>query len=287
MESAFEKRGYLLEDFRMFHLRDPEGPKVGFHYHEFHKLVFLISGAGAYALEGRRYVLRPGDVVLVWRGAVHRPEIGGGAPYERVIMYISPEFLRANSSEECDLEACFSGAGGHVLRPGASEHARFGNLLNELERELNGQAYGCRLMGRALFLRLLVELNRGQRRDAFMLLPPVEPGDGKVFEILSYLNDHITEELSIDALAERFYVSKYHMMRRFRKETGFTIHGYLSDKRLLLARGLIVRGESATDACYRCGFRSYSAFLRAYIKLFGCSPTGRGLVEAGGIVVYE
>ena len=286
MECSFEKRGYLLEDFRLFHLRDPEGPKVGYHYHEFHKLMFLISGTGTYAVEGRRYLLHPGDLVLVGRGAVHRPEIGCGAPYERVIVYISPEFLRANSSEECDLEDCIL-SGGHVLRPGAAESCRLGTLLGEMERELSGQAYGCRLMGRALFLRLLVEIGRGRRKDNFMPLAFVEPRDEKVFEILSYLNDHLTEELSIGALAERFYISKYHMMRRFREETGFTIHGYLSDKRLLLARDLIGSSESATDACYRCGFRSYSAFLRAYIKLFGCSPTGRGGTEPEECIVYE
>ena len=61
------------------------------------------------------------------------------------------------------------------------------------------------------------------------------------------------------------------MMRRFREETGTSIHNYLSDKRLLAARDLIQSGLSATDACFRCGFRSYSAFSRAY----GATPTGR------------
>ncbi len=54
-----------------------------------------------------------------------------------------------------------------------------------------------------------------------------------------------------------------------------SIHNYLSDKRLLAARDLIQSGLSATDACFRCGFRSYSAFSRAYGKLFGATPTGR------------
>ena len=64
-------------------------------------------------------------------------------------------------------------------------------------------------------------------------------------------------------------------MRRFREETGTSIHNYLSDKRLLAARDLIASGTAATDACFRCGFRSYSAFSRSYGKLFGVTPTGR------------
>ena len=83
------------------------------------------------------------------------------------------------------------------------------------------------------------------------------------------------KNISIDDLAAQFFISKYHMMRRFREETGTSIHNYLSDKRLLAARDLIQSGLSATDACFRCGFRSYSAFSRAYGKLFGATPTGR------------
>ena len=92
---------------------------------------------------------------------------------------------------------------------------------------------------------------------------------------VQYIDSHLTEDLDIDALAEAFFISKYHMMRLFRQETGFTIHTYLSQRRLLNARGLIEGGMRATEACYRSGFRSYSSFTRAYGKHFGTTPTGR------------
>ena len=104
---------------------------------------------------------------------------------------------------------------------------------------------------------------------------PVVPKNGKMLEILRFLDANLTEDLSIDDIASRFFISKYHMMRRFRDETGTSIHTYLSDKRLLMARDLIQAGVSATDACFQSGFRSYSAFSRAYVKLFGITPTGR------------
>ena len=46
MDNGYEKRGYLLEDFRLFHLQDAQGTKIDFHYHEFCKLLLLRSGAG-------------------------------------------------------------------------------------------------------------------------------------------------------------------------------------------------------------------------------------------------
>ena len=88
-------------------------------------------------------------------------------------------------------------------------------------------------------------------------------------------DEHLAEDLSIESLSEEFFISKYHMMRLFRQETGQSIHAYLSDRRLLHARDLITQGFSATDSCFRSGFGSYSSFTRAYAKRFGTTPTGR------------
>ena len=101
------------------------------------------------------------------------------------------------------------------------------------------------------------------------------PGNSRVLELVHYLDSHLSEDLNIDALAEQFYISKYHMMRLFRQETGYTIHAYLSHRRLLHARELIGGGMRATEACYRSGFRSYSSFTRSYHKHFCTTPTGR------------
>ena len=98
----YEKKGYLLEDFRLFHLQGAQGVKAEYHYHEFCKLLLLVSGTGGYSVEGRRYALQPGDIVLVGSRAVHRPEFDPNAPYERIIVYIDPEFLLRHSSPDCN-----------------------------------------------------------------------------------------------------------------------------------------------------------------------------------------
>ena len=275
MDEQYKKRGYLLEDFRLFHLRDAQGTGVDYHYHEFHKLLFLLSGTGGYAVEGRRYLLKPGDVVLVGSHCVHRPEFEPGTPYERIILYISPEFLRRESAEDCDLQSCFSGEQGHVLRPEERLGAQLRGLTEELERELAQNRYGRTILSNGLLLRILVELGRSLQQQEPQLPAQMAPKDGRMLEILRYLDQNLTEDVSIDALAEQFFISKYHMMRRFRKETGTTIHAYLSDRRLLLARDLIANGMPSTEACFQCGFGSYSSFSRAYGKLFGATPTGR------------
>ena len=107
--AEYEKRGYLLENFRLFHLRSQTGEKVDFHYHEFCKILLLVSGQGSYYVEGQRYALRPGDMVLIGSRSVHRPELEEGVPYERIIIYISPDYLQQMSTADSDLMSVFSG----------------------------------------------------------------------------------------------------------------------------------------------------------------------------------
>ena len=162
-----------------------------------------------------------------------------------------------------------------MLRPEERLGAQLRGLTEELELELAQNRYGRTILSNGLLLRILVELGRSLQQREPHLPAPLAPKDGRMLEILRYLDQHLTEEVSIDALAEQFFISKYHMMRRFRKETGTTIHAYLSERRLLLARDLIANGMPSTEACFQCGFGSYSSFSRAYGKLFGTTPTGR------------
>lgn len=271
----YEKRGYLLENFRLFHLNSQGAENVDFHYHEFCKLLLLVSGQGNYYIDGQHYLLHPGDIVMVGSHSIHKPEMEKGTAYERIIIYVSPDWLQQLSGSDCDLLSLFSGKNGHVLRLREQKKKQIFQLAHVLEQELSQEGFGRSLLCDAALIRLLVELGRGQHQNDETQPSPVMPQSRRNFEIMQYLDRHLTEEIDIDRLAEQFYVSKFYMMHSFRRETGTTIHMYLTHKRLVLAQQLISSGMSATESCYTSGFRSYSAFTRAYGKYFGTTPTGR------------
>ncbi len=268
-----QRKGYLLEDFRLFHLRSTGGTNPEAHYHEFCKILLLVSGTGDYSVGGQRYALQPGDIVLIDSRVVHQPQFAPGTVYERIILYIHPEFLSRCGTPACDLSLVFRS--GAVLRPEEGERQRLFALALQLERELAAEGYGRELLCSGLLLRLLVSLGRQLQGEADNRPNPITPANERVLAMLRYLDAHLTEDISIDHMAERFYLSKYHMMRLFRRETGTTIHGYLTRRRLELARELMAAGWNATDACFRSGWRSYCSFTRAYGKHFGTTPTGR------------
>lgn len=275
-EIAYRQKGYLREDYRLFHLTGGLGREVGYHYHEFHKLIFFHSGRITYMIEGKLCDLQPGDIVIVPMGCVHRVDPTPGTAYDRTILYLSPAWLRQHSDSDGDLETCFTQASiqeRHVLRPLPANRAMLWENAQQLEQSLQQQEFGAKLLSDFLLGQLLIRLARESLRDDGTLVT-ARIGDSKTLDILRYINDNLTSELPIEVLSEKFYISKYHMMRSFRAETGFTIHGYITEKRLLLARSMIDAGKSAGEACYACGYKDYSAFSRAYKKHFSTSPRG-------------
>ena len=277
MSEKYAKKGYLLEDFRLFHLKDKGETKVDYHYHEFYKLLFFVSGKGGYFVEGKRYSLTPGDIILIGKQCVHRPEFEPGVPCERIILYISPEFLLRESSSSCQLADCFSKEYDHVLRPSEKIRKTLFSIVSNIEQELSSKRYGKEIVSTGMLLRLMVEIARSIFHKEVQKPAPMLPKSKRMLDIMHYLDAHLTEDINIDLLAEMFYISRFHMMRRFREETGTTIHAYISDHRLMLARDLIGQGIPATEVCFQCGFGSYSSFSRAYGKFFGTTPTGRNI----------
>ena len=272
--ASYSERGYLLENYRVFHMETPLTEEVDFHYHTFHKIVIPLKGTLSYMIEGRHYRMEAYDIAFVGRGEVHKPETSESN--DRILIYISPDFLRDRSSAECNLEICYNMVhrhGNHVLRLNPSQRGHISKIISDLERSVRSSEYGSRVMCDAFMLQLMVELARFSLKQQSFDVDMVY--DDKIVQVLKYVNENLTENISIDHLAERFYLSKYHMMRKFKSETGYTVHNYISNKRLLLSQQLMERGLSPTDACFKSGFRDYSVYSKAYKKLFGVSPKNK------------
>ena len=184
MDAVIEKRGYLLEDFRLFHLRSEGVDGVGFHYHDFHKVVMVLSGSGAYVVEGRRYLLQPGDVVLVSRGSIHCPEIGKGSSYERAVFYISDEYLKGHKVGTWNPSLLFSECSSHVLRLTAEVYEQFCRDLALLESWLAHDSPESVLMSRCRFMCMLLSLYSLATGGSRTTPLPAEPGDEKVIAII-------------------------------------------------------------------------------------------------------
>lgn len=265
-----EKTGYLKEDFRLFHINDQTKKDFSYHYHDFHKIIVFISGKVTYHIEGKAYHLKPRDILLVSQGAIHKPEIDPSVPYERYIFWIRDDL----SCQE--LNTCFQKANDrsfNLVRADSALQERLKDLLPEIEQTLQNKHFGDTVLRNALFTQFMIYINRIFLRTSSSPDKKTYSSDTQVEQLLKYINRNLSENLSIDQLANRFFFSKYHMMRKFKNETGYTIHNYITSKRLLMARSLISQGMPVMKAAQASGFHDYTTFVRAYKKQFSKAPS--------------
>ena len=271
-----DRRGYLREDFRLFHLRDSEAPQVDYHYHAFDKLVLVLSGNVTYVVEGVTYFLRPWDLLLVGRDLIHRPIMDPGEPYERVVIWLGQAWLEDRSDPGEALDTCFSAArerGFHLLRFDGERRLHYMNRVQQLEEALRDRGFGAARMADTLCQQLLIDVNRDVLASRTAQEEPDSyRRDPKIEEILRYILGHLDEELTVEGLARQFFISRYYLMHRFKEVTGYTVHQYISQKRLLRAGELIRSGVPVMKAAEQTGFREYSTFLRAFRGMFHMSP---------------
>ena len=269
----FRREGYLNENYHYFHLRDTAGQERAYHFHEFDKIVLLLSGKVEYVVENVTYTLQPWSVLLVQHHAIHRAIIDVSEPYERIILYLDGKYFE-RLMPAAGLMECFKAAdrsGQCLLLPDARQREELAEVLRRYEQAERDGRYGAEAMRDTLILQLLIGLNRIHSAGA---AGTGNEGrfDEKIQAVLSYINENLSVDLSIETLAERVYLSRYHFMRLFKQQTGSTVHAYVRQKRLLTAARLIREGVPAGQAAAACGFNDYSVFNRAFRESFGIRP---------------
>ena len=218
----YKKIGYLTSSFKLFHLKDQQMKQFHYHYHDFHKILILLQGNLSYCIEGRTYDLSPGDIVLVHAGEVHRPILHSGSLYERIIIYVSPAFLNEYQEENNNLGLCFAQAHemqSHVLRTRSGKIGALASAIRSLDQSSKEIGYASELHHKLLFLEFLIHLNRAAL-DEQLTFVSTTSSDSKIPAVLDYLNEHLTEDLSVDDIAGHFYVSRYYLMHSFKEQTG-------------------------------------------------------------------
>lgn len=272
----YEKTGYLTEPYRIFHLRDCKEQQFDFHYHEFCKIIYFVDGKVDYKVEGKTYHLKAHDFVLVGANVIHKPEIDASLPYERYIIYLSENFLAESNEKGESLRYCFNEAEKTQNRvvhfvPESYEEL-VGCLIRMQQIEQQKEEYMSDMLLKSAFMEFMVLFNRNVIRQPKAYITTAAYHE-KVIDVIAYIQDHLSEEISIDMLARQCYISKYYLMRQFKEATGYSIHQYINEKRIQAARRMILSGMPASQVCYECGFRDYSTFARRFKMIVGRAPS--------------
>lgn len=262
------------QSFEIFHYNQMTPEEVTVHHHDFYEVFFFLGGKVTYRAEGQLYHLRPGDILLINPMVLHQPIIASDSPdYERIILWVDKAYLEQIAGGEGALSRCFEGAERIRLLhlPSSVQRVEMTELLGRLVRECYGNEHGSSLYAEGLFLQIMVELNRlalhaGSRTEGEQDAPSL------VASLLDYINEHYSENLSLEGLAKRFFISKYHLSHEFSRAIGTGVYRYIMLRRLTAAKQLLSEGDAPGEVYIRCGFKDYTSFFRAFKAEYGISP---------------
>lgn len=246
------------------------------HYEMGYELYMFISGKGRYTIEGTHYSLEPYSLLLINPNEVHALQISEDLPYERIVLIFKSNTLLPFLSHGVDFFRSIKyrklGQGNKI----EGDTVRSSGLLDlfvKLRKTLSQSSMESEFIAKCIVVQILAGIN--EIKEAGSGSQPIQtqkPGINKVNDLLEYINSNLSESLSLDLLSDKFFINKYHMCHLFKEATGYSVNRYISYKRITMADSLMQQGYTPTQACFMCGFNSYSNFYKMYRKLTGKSP---------------
>jgi len=281
---SFESRQYMLRsDFEAFYYSDEDLKAVAPHRHDFCELLFFMEGDVTYMIGETAYKLVSGDLLIIPSSTPHHPVFSGTARYRRVVLWLTADFVRSlpqgeKLAEALALEKAES-TQGRLYRFRASDGDPIMECAMSIAEEFSYQRPFGDTMTTLLVTRLLILISR---------MAPAADGSGSsdsasqklVQQVVAFIDENLSLDLTLDFIADHFFISKFYLSRVFRRHMGITPHSYISQRRLFRARQLLYDGHSPSDVYRMCGYGDYSVFYRAFKERYNVSP--RQLLPRGG-----
>ncbi len=283
-ETLLYNQGYMISindlDSPLFYLFDYDSRsfKINMsfqHFHLFHEIHILLSNHASHIIEGDYYTLQPYDIVLLRPSLLHKTEYPAGTDCRRIII----NFRVPDDSPALHemLESCLQPFGAEVpiyrfdgkVRSEAFSHLNaIFTLGKEPKTPLTEQLIHCHFLQ---FLATIAQHTADNRYESRQLSDSVTQ---KVYAVTSYIHHHYTEDLSLEFLSQKFYISLYYLSHQFRRVTGFSLINYIQITRMSNAQQMLLYTDmKIADIATSCGFTSFSQFNRVFNKFCHVSPS--------------
>lgn len=245
------------------------GDAVGVHSHDFHELIYCLSGGVDYLIGAELHHVSRGDILSIPMGVSHAPLIPEGLaePYRRYVMWLSPEFTQLVSTM-FHTESGQNSNQPFVLRISETAWEDLGEAFRRCAQECEHRSYRWEAAAFGIATELTVQIARlwhGEQHS--------DTGKPELLDrITSYVESHLSEKITVADISARFWVSQSTISQLFRKKMGVSFYRYVTQRRLNESKVLIQSGIPMEQVSISVGFQDYSTFYRAFKSEFGLSP---------------
>lgn len=255
---------FTLQNMKTEH---PSNENFMLHTHDNYEIFLFLEGNATYIVEGKNYTLQPYDIIIIRKHEFHRIYHNSSCLYKRIVLNINPEFFKKYHCEEYEKQ--FLNTSDSIDNKISAEVVQRSGIYDAVIRlkrytdNFKNTEAPITVSIITEILYLINNLHTFSRADTV---------NGQFQKIISYVNANFTDDISLDKLANMFFISKYHLCRLFKKNTGMTMHSYVNQKRFLYIKDMLTDGITLGEASANAGFGSYPSFYRAYVKVFGKPP---------------
>ena len=272
--SEFNQRQNMTrENYEIYYYSDSHFQSVSPHKHDYYEFYFPVAGKIEMEINGKRTPLNNRSTAVIPPGTIHRAVTESDErSYCRYVFWISRSYFRRLRDKMPSLGYIAEQAesGYYIHHFSEYEYTSIQSKILRLIEEDKADRFGHDVFTDIVISDLLMTLSR--------LIYEQDHPQGKEKEtdivqaIIEYIDHHLEEELSLEALGEQFYISKYYAAHEFKERTGISVHQYIIKKRLERCADEIKTGKSVSRIYSDYGFQDYSSFFRAFKKEYNLSP---------------
>ena len=245
-------------------------PIVPPHLHDSYEIYLFLKGDAVYSVEGNLYDLSHNDILFTNSRELHSPIFKSNANYTRALVFLKLNFLSEFITKDYNP---FYGIEQRKLGQQNKIDSKFVEEYGLDEKFRNIDYYTRNNLPQS---NLMIKTNMVQIIATISSILSISDKkfnrSNKVQNIIEYINENLQNEISLDKLENEFHLNKFHLSHLFKDQTGYSIGQFIAQKRVLMAKSLLISNVPVSEISNMVGFNDYSNFYKTFKNITGVSP---------------
>ncbi len=242
------------------------------HHHDFYEILYIKKGNFIFRVDEQVYNVSQGDVLLVNPFTLHVLTQFENVIAERVVINVTEKFINNISTEQSNLLNIFQTTiqnKNYRIHLSQDSQKKMDSYVDTVIKTQGSLNFGDDVLYKLKMTQILLLLNNHQiELESTDLITQ----NKIVADCVSYITSNLSNPITIELIAESINVSPSTISHTFKKHTGISIYRFITKKRMILAKKLIMENVSLQDIYQICGFNDYTSFFRCFKKEFNQTP---------------
>ncbi|WP_105616991.1 helix-turn-helix transcriptional regulator [Vallitalea okinawensis] len=266
-------------DYHIYNLNDQYDNKAGHSHHRF-EISLILQGEGTYQINGKMYEIQAGDIYIIGNDIQHGLHVKEGCSVKNMVFHFEPRFIWAGGLDQMNRNYLRTFIGqsksfNHRLSPELPITKMLTNLLVQCSSEFERHQLDYDLLIKSTFMTILVWINRHYAESFEVDSKRQSRVDYyRMNEVISYIHQHFMDAIRLDDLAALAHLEPSYFSKVFKEINGISPVSYINyvriDKAIRMLRDYHCTLEQVS---WKCGFKSYSNFVKIFKKIRNETPS--------------